>query len=572
MALAVLVALGACPFAALARPLPGGAPEQRHVALGGAAGVGVGAARGALISWVTDRSAGADAELRYSSEGAAAALAAPAIRGTTTRYDYVDHKNDTYHYFSGDIHRVALTALEPETTYYYALGGEAEARAFRTPPERGAASRAASGAPGGAQLEIAVIGDLGQTEFSSETVRRACPSCGGAGAGAPAGGEPALAVLVGDLSYADGRPERWDSFGRAIDPLASRVPFMFLPGNHEIEMDETDMVPFVNYRKRYVMSRQREELIGRGTVKDWDAYDFDFVYEGGSSYYSFDVGRAHFVCLNTYVDAGEGSPQYAWLRADLEAVDRRATPWVFAFMHGPLYNSNGEHQGEVATAKAREAWEPLFYAQRVAGVFAGHVHSYQRTHPVYRDQRRAEGDAPFYVVVGDGGNHEGLHSDWMPRTPWSAFRNGTSYGHGRLRIYNDSVARWQWLPNDMDAPQDTYWITQRKEPQDAPGADSGAAAGIGAAGVALLSVAAVAAVAGVAYGATRRTGPSRRVPSIALAAMRRGGGSDEARAPLVGGRGAGGEPEGAEIPEDPEEHGEPEEPEEPEALEPLAGV
>jgi len=32
----------------------------------------------------------------------------------------------------------------------------------------------------------------------------------------------------------------------------------------------------------------------------WDKYAMDILYEGGSSYYSFDVGLVHMVCLNTY--------------------------------------------------------------------------------------------------------------------------------------------------------------------------------------------------------------------------------------------------------------------------------
>ena len=48
---------------------------------------------------------------------------------------------------------------------------------------------------------------------------------------------PTIAVIVGDMSYADGGAERWDSWGRMMEPLASRLPIMVLPGNHEIELD-----------------------------------------------------------------------------------------------------------------------------------------------------------------------------------------------------------------------------------------------------------------------------------------------------------------------------------------------
>ena len=41
-------------------------------------------------------------------------------------------------------------------------------------------------------------------------------------------------VLVGDLAYADGGGSRWDRFGRLSEQLAASVPFMVMPGNHEV--------------------------------------------------------------------------------------------------------------------------------------------------------------------------------------------------------------------------------------------------------------------------------------------------------------------------------------------------
>lgn len=37
---------------------------------------------------------------------------------------------------------------------------------------------------------------------------------------------------------------------------------------------------------------------------------------------------------------------------------------------------------------------------------------------------------PVYITIGDGGNREGLATDWMsPQPVWSNYRNA-SYGHG----------------------------------------------------------------------------------------------------------------------------------------------
>lgn len=46
--------------------------------------------------------------------------------------------------------------------------------------------------------------------------------------------DPASLILhIGDISYANGDPEIWDSFMDGIQPVASRVPYMVGIGNHE---------------------------------------------------------------------------------------------------------------------------------------------------------------------------------------------------------------------------------------------------------------------------------------------------------------------------------------------------
>ena len=62
------------------------------------------------------------------------------------------------------------------------------------------------------------------------------------------------------MSYADGGAERWDSWRRMMEPLASRLPIMVLPGNHEIEMDNVTHEVFNHYRHRFVMPGKMPEI------------------------------------------------------------------------------------------------------------------------------------------------------------------------------------------------------------------------------------------------------------------------------------------------------------------------
>ena len=49
-------------------------------------------------------------------------------------------------------------------------------------------------------------------------------------------------------------------------------------------------------------------------------------------------------------------------------------------------------------------YEPLFYQYRVDFVLNGHVHAYERTHPMYN--YTVDQCGPVYLTMGDGGNVE----------------------------------------------------------------------------------------------------------------------------------------------------------------------
>jgi hypothetical protein len=69
--------------------------------------------------------------------------------------------------------------------------------------------------------------------------------------------------------------------------------------------------------------------------------------------------------------------------------------------------------------------EPLFYEWKVAMAFAGHVHAYERTYPVYKNVTTSGGQV--YITIGDGGNREGHSNTYLlPAPVWSAFKDGES--------------------------------------------------------------------------------------------------------------------------------------------------
>ncbi|DAZ94796.1 TPA: hypothetical protein N0F65_002409 [Lagenidium giganteum] len=330
----------------------------------------------------------------------------------------------TYH--SPFLHHVTIQeGLVPSTTYYYQCGDDAAGwspiHTFTTAPALGSEE----------PLLFAFIGDLGQTDYSKQTLRHI--------------DEFNLSAIIhaGDLSYADSYQPRWDTWGDLVEPVASQKHWMVAAGNHEEEQPcRPDTDRFVAYQSRFRMP-----------------FDDSDPLQTGNLYYAFRYGMVHFIVLTPYIPTAPSSKQYQWLEAELKRVDRKLTPWLAVIMHGPWYNSNTAHQGAEPHHFMKIDMEDILFQYNVDVVLAGHVHAYERTHPVYHEQVRNDGIV--YVVIGDGGNREGLAKDFLhPQPQWSAFRRA-NYGFGLFRVANTTHAAIEWYENAVDGEatlRDTAWI------------------------------------------------------------------------------------------------------------------
>jgi len=316
------------------------------------------------------------------------------------------------------LHASVVTA--PATSYRYQIGVGDEWgrwRYFQTPP-----------APGARALRIAVVGDLGQTNFSAQT----CSDLARVHATEPFD----VAVLVGDLAYADTDAGRWDTFGRLFDEAGcSDVVWLVMPGNHEIDPDDFSGESFIPYRQRWRTPEAAPEQVGNDSlVIDWKRYDLRVRYDFGASFYAVRLGSAHLIVLNPYTSADESSPQIQWLKRELLRINRTITPHVLVFTHAPWHHSSVSHrvEHEEATLRLKSSAEKLLLDAKVDMFFSGHVHAYERMHPI---------DGVRHFLVGHGGNYEELYDDWC-ETSCSAFRSGDHYGWGALHLQpNQSVWR-----------------------------------------------------------------------------------------------------------------------------------
>ncbi|XP_076884591.1 putative purple acid phosphatase 20 [Bidens hawaiensis] len=318
--------------------------------------------------------------------------------GTVTSYEHLN-------YTSGEIHDVIIGPLDPSTEYYYRFAtGLTDEYSFKTPPAK-------------FPIKFAISGDLGQTGWTKSTLEHISKS------------NYDVFLLPGDLSYADTVQPLWDSFGRLVEPLASRQPWMVTQGNHDSENIIAIPTTFIAYNARWRMP-------------------FDESGSTSNLYYSFEVSGVHIIMLGSYTDFRPGSNQYKWLESDLKKVDRNKTPWLVVLIHAPWYNSNYAHQGEIQSVGMMESMEGLLYKARVDVVFAGHVHAYERFNRVYNHEANSCG--PVHITIGDGGNLHGLASNYTEPQPMiSAFREA-SFGHGQFEVVNASHAKWSWHRNEDD--------------------------------------------------------------------------------------------------------------------------
>ncbi len=183
---------------------------------------------------------------------------------------------------------------------------------------------------------------------------------------------PAFVLCTGDTiwGYDDTRQEllnELDRFRALAD--TTDVPLFNALGNHEMQTNE----PVIE-----LLQERGQRLYG-----------------------SFDVGRYHFVALNTdeYWKEGRVSgEQLEWLVRDLEL--NREAEGVFVFMHRPLFSW---FQGDFNPDDA-DVLQELFRSHPVRAVFASHDHfHYEEAHDGIRYLTVGGAGAPLYAQPTSGG-------------------------------------------------------------------------------------------------------------------------------------------------------------------------
>lgn len=207
--------------------------------------------------------------------------------------------------------------------------------------------------------------------------------------------QPDFLIIAGDLSYANGEQPVWDRYFDMLDPVASRLPIMTCPGNHE-----------------------NKDGGGAG-------YSTRVAQPGKINYYSYGYGRVHF-CFGTggslvREDNPASIPEFLaellWMELDLaKAALRRAAgeiDFIVFVQHYSFWtNCEGRDPGNF-TAILLEEHMMLRYG--VDLVLVGHDHIYERSKPMAYGIPLGSG----YVQVTQGGGGQSLYELVPDIAGWS---------------------------------------------------------------------------------------------------------------------------------------------------------
>jgi len=273
----------------------------------------------------------------------------------------------------GFIYQQRIESLDKHTQYFYRVESKADNGAiaksgvltFQTAPDED--TPFAFAVVGDTQGNLKVAGKIAELAWSER---------------------PSFLLHAGDLVSTGTNKGHWtEVFFPSLEPLISRVPIFPVLGNHE-----DDAAFYYQY-----MDLPEPEY-----------------------YYTFTYGNMQFFMLDTNRNVQPGSEQYKWLEAEL--AKSKAT-WKIACHHHPPYSSDENDFGDLWKTNQSSRGDvrvrplcDLYDQHKVDIAWTGHIHSYERTWPVYAGKPTDRGGTVYMVTGGGGG---GLETPGPFRTAFS---------------------------------------------------------------------------------------------------------------------------------------------------------
>lgn len=250
-------------------------------------------------------------------------------------------------------HTVALTGLQPNTRYHYALGDGTDIisggldHSFVTFPTAPKPTR------------LWVIGDSGSASAQAKAVYDQYLAFAGSR-------DTDVWLMLGDNAYGSGTDSEYQRAVFEMYPeLLRQTAVWSTMGNHETYSSDP------NGQHAYFNIFNFPTAGQAGGVPSGNEY-----------YYSFDYGNIHVICLDSEESArNPGGPMLTWLEQDLAANTK---DWTIAMWHSPPY-TKGSHDSDNTFDSAGRMQDmranvlPILESYGVDLVLCGHSHNYERS-------------------------------------------------------------------------------------------------------------------------------------------------------------------------------------------------
>ena len=292
-------------------------------------------------------------------------------------------------------HKVLLSGLEPGTRYYYAIGGFRDT--LQCGPDNYFCTLPLAGSPG--VYRIGIFGDCGNNSINQRNVRDQFIKYLDTS-------YLTAWILLGDNCYPDGTDAEFQSnfFNIYKDNLLKKYPLFPAPGNHDYH--DIEFSAAVAQKTHGVAYYQDFSVPENG--------ESGGVPSHAQAFYSFDIGNAHFLSLDSYGKEDNqyrlydtAGPQVQWIKKDLEANTNKT--WVIAYWHHPPFTM-GSHNSDNETelVRIRENFIRILERYGVDLVLCGHSHNYERSRLMKGYYgREADFDSTKYNISNSSGRNDG---------------------------------------------------------------------------------------------------------------------------------------------------------------------
>lgn len=162
-------------------------------------------------------------------------------------------------------------------------------------------------------------------------------------------------LTLGDVVSNAQSLNQWKTFFGQFQSILPRIPFVYLPGNHD------------GYAKKRCMMWR---------TLFWQPY----VDEADGSYFSFAYKHCVFITLDNYNKKGQflgfSEKQFIWLKQELETAQENVQiHTIFLCLHHPPYSTGNEGCHPQFGSLFLDFIEQF---PKIHAVFSGHAHIYQR--------------------------------------------------------------------------------------------------------------------------------------------------------------------------------------------------